>query len=452
MKTTLLISLVLLGLQSIYAAETFSELYQKARKKSYSLKAELSKLEATNAGVSIAKAKLYPSLHLSSSLSGNKGLDAGAGPTSVNLSSGLQLSQVIYDRSVYYSIKLSKLDAKKNQLVFEDQERKFAVAFAQLYITVLTNRIQYLLLQKQYDIIDELINQAHVQGANDEIKEALWTRLDPLSVMVNQSKTVFENSVSKLKSLCGINQLDKVFYADDSYNFVANQKMGRTKLLSKLISDAMTYNRDIQMGIINSNSQYKRYEIEKLPPISLRAFAGVTNHQMGLNHSSVEQNEASAGIMFSIDWEFGRKKKKEQQQKLYEASLAELDDLKEAVRGMLGDTVNNLFSAYDSYQRLNAIDARFHATKSRVQIAREGLDDLVDNFSSYSKDLGLTNSKLSALGSYIHTVLQDKQIKQSILVEELNIIQLTGKLNIQGVIAEINKVLKDPYPLDSYEP
>jgi outer membrane protein TolC len=453
MKTLKSLALLSLGLVlwQANASENFAALYNKAKNRSYSLKAEYSRLKASDDGVAIAKARLYPSLNFSSSLNSSKTLSPSAGPTSLNLNNSLRVEQVLFDRHVYYSIKLSKLDAQKNQLQYQDEERKFAISFAQLYITVLTHRVEYLLLKKQYEIIDELVSQAHDQGAGDDIKEALWTRLDPLALSVIQAKTIFENSAAKLKAICGLEDLERVFYADDSYNFISNKALGQSKLLEKVLRQALQYNYDVRMSTLNSQSEYKKYEMERLPPISLRAYAGVANHQMNMNQQSNHENEFSTGLVFSLNWDFGRKKRREQQEKLHQASVETIKDVKEAVRGMLGDTVNNLFAGYASFERLNAIDKRYHATKSRVQIAKEGLDDIVSNFSTYSKDIGLTNSKLSALGSYINTVLQDKQIKQSILVEELNIIQITGKLNIQGVIKEIDGILKDSYPLETYE-
>ncbi|SLM61520.1 MULTISPECIES: outer membrane channel protein TolC [Dickeya] len=437
----LLISLGLFGFSAASQAEDLLQVYQQAKTTNPDLRSAAATRDAAFEKINEARSSLLPQLGLGSDYTYTNGYRDRKNINSNATSASLQLTQSIFNMSLWRSLTLQEKQAGIQDVSYQSSQQTLVLNTATAYFNVLRaiDALSYVSAQKQsiYRQLDQttqrfnvgLVAITDVQNARAQYDSVLASEVSARNNLDNAMETLRQVTGNFYPQLAALN-IDRFSpQKPDAVNGLLKEAENRNlSLLSARLSQDL------------AREQIRSAETGHLPTLNLTASTGVTNTDYSgsravgssFNSSYVGQNQV--GLNFSLPIYSGgaTSSKVKQAQYNFVASSESMDSAHRSVVQTLRSAHNNIsasISSINAYkQAVISAQSSLDAMEAGYQVGTRTIVDVLDATTT------LYNAKQQLSGA-----------RYDYLINQLNLKQALGTLNEED-LRTLNALLGKPVP------
>lgn len=433
----LIIGLSLGGLSTLTHAENLMQVYQQAKSNNPDLRKVAADRDAAFEKISESRGALLPQLGLNAGYTLNRGYRDNSGSQSDVSSGTLQLSQTIFDMSLWRQLNITEKQAGVQDVAYQAQQQTLILDTATAYFNVLRALDVLSSVEAQKDSIYRQLDQTRqrfdvglvaitdVQNAQAQYD---LTLADEVTARNN-----LENNIELLRQISGM------FYPELSSldtNRFKTQRPGDVNGLLKQAEDRNLNLLTARLALDLSKEQIKLQQTGHMPTVSLTASTGLSNNDYrGTNtvgpDSSINGN-TMAGITLSFPLFSGGQtsSRVKQAQYNYVGSSESLEAAHRSVIQIVRSSFNNISASISSVsaykQSVVSAESSLEATQAGYDVGTRTIVDVLNATTTlYGAKQQLSNARYDYL------------------INQLNIKYALGTLNENDLMA-LNGTLGKP--------
>ncbi|MGM3163080.1 outer membrane channel protein TolC [Dickeya undicola] len=435
----LLISLGLGGFSAVSQAEDLLQVYQQAKTTNPDLRSAAATRDAAFEKINEARSSLLPQLGLGADYTYTSGYRDRRDINSNATSASLQLTQSIFNMSLWRSLTLQEKQAGIQDVSYQTSQQTLLLNTATAYFNVLRaiDSLSYVSAQKQsiYRELDQttqrfnvgLVAITDVQNARAQYDSVLASEVTARNNLDNAMETLRQVTGQFYPQLAGLN-IDRFSpQKPDAVNGLLKEAENRNlSLLSARLSQDL------------AREQIRSAESGHLPTLSLTASTGVTNTDFSgsravgdsFNNTYVGQNQVGLSFSLPIYSGGGTSSKVKQAQHSFVASSENMESAHRSVIQTLRSAHNNIsasISSVNAYkQAVISAQSSLDAMEAGYQVGTRTIVDVLDATTT------LYNAKQQLSGA-----------RYDYLINQLNLKQALGTLN-EDDLRTLNAMLGKP--------
>ena len=433
----LIIGLSLGGLSTLTHADNLMQVYQQAKSNNPDLRKVAADRDSAFEKISESRGALLPQLGLNAGYTLNRGFRDNSGNQSDVSSGTLQLSQTIFDMSLWRQLNITEKQAGVQDVAYQAQQQTLILDTATAYFNVLraldvlsTVEAQKDSIYRQLDQTRQRFNVGLVAITDVQNAQAQYdlTLADEVTARNN-----LENNIELLRQISGM------FYPELSSldtNRFKTQRPGDVNSLLKQAEDRNLNLLTARLALDFSKEQFKLQQSGHMPTVSLYASTGLSNNDYrGTNtvgpDSSINGN-TMAGITLSFPLFTGGQtnSRVKQAQYNYVGSSESLESAHRSVIQIVRSSYNNISASISSVsaykQSVVSAESSLEATQAGYDVGTRTIVDV-----------------LNATTTLYNAKQQLSNARYDYLINQLNIKYALGTLNENDLMA-LNGTLGKP--------
>ncbi|PHI29284.1 Outer membrane protein tolC precursor [Budvicia aquatica] len=433
----LIIGLSLGGLSTLTHADNLMQVYQQAKSNNPDLRKVAADRDSAFEKISESRGALLPQLGLNAGYTLNRGFRDNSGNQSDVSSGTLQLSQTIFDMSLWRQLNITEKQAGVQDVAYQAQQQTLILDTATAYFNVLraldvlsTVEAQKDSIYRQLDQTRQRFNVGLVAITDVQNAQAQYdlTLADEVTARNN-----LENNIELLRQISGM------FYPELSSldtNRFKTQRPGDVNSLLKQAEDRNLNLLTARLALDLSKEQIKLQQTGHMPTVSLNASTGLSNNDYrGTNtvgpDSSINGN-TMAGITLSFPLFTGGQtnSRVKQAQYNYVGSSESLESAHRSVIQIVRSSYNNISASISSVsaykQSVVSAESSLEATQAGYDVGTRTIVDV-----------------LNATTTLYNAKQQLSNARYDYLINQLNIKYALGSLNENDLMA-LNGTLGKP--------
>ncbi|GKX51433.1 outer membrane channel protein TolC [Budvicia aquatica] len=433
----LIIGLSLGGLSTLTHADNLMQVYQQAKSNNPDLRKVAADRDSAFEKISESRGALLPQLGLNAGYTLNRGFRDNSGNQSDVSSGTLQLSQTIFDMSLWRQLNITEKQAGVQDVAYQAQQQTLILDTATAYFNVLraldvlsTVEAQKDSIYRQLDQTRQRFNVGLVAITDVQNAQAQYdlTLADEVTARNN-----LENNIELLRQISGM------FYPELSSldtNRFKTQRPGDVNSLLKQAEDRNLNLLTARLALDLSKEQIKLQQTGHMPTVSLNASTGLSNNDYrGTNtvgpDSSINGN-TMAGITLSFPLFTGGQtnSRVKQAQYNYVGSSESLESAHRSVIQIVRSSYNNISASISSVsaykQSVVSAESSLEATQAGYDVGTRTIVDV-----------------LNATTTLYNAKQQLSNARYDYLINQLNIKYALGTLNENDLMA-LNGTLGKP--------
>ncbi|WP_276574014.1 outer membrane channel protein TolC [Limnobaculum eriocheiris] len=433
----LIIGLSLIGLSTSSYADNLLQVYQQAKSNNPDLRKSESDRDAAYEKISESRGALLPQLGLNAGYNINRGYRDNSGNKSDVSSGTLQLSQTIFDMSLWRQLNITEKQAGVQDVSYQAQQQTLILDTATAYFNVLrsldilsTTEAQKDALYRQLDQARQRFNVGLVAVTDVQNAQAQYdqTLADEVTARNN-----LENSLEVLRQITGM------FYPELSSLDTANFSTRRPNDVNSLLQEAESHNLNLLTARLAqdlSREQIKLQQTGHMPTVAFTASSGLSNNDYRgtstLGQDDSINGNTTAGFTLSFPLFSGGQtsSRVKQAQYNYVGASEALESAHRSVVQIVRSSYNNVSASISS---VNAYKQTVVSAQSSLEATQAGYDvgtrTIVD--------------VLNATTTLYNAKQQLSNARYDYLINQLNIKYALGTLN-ETDLDLLNKTLGKP--------
>lgn len=341
--------------------------------------------------------------------------------TQHNVAAGVQLSQQVFNQSVFTGLKAAKASERYYQLNTELTEEQVIEGISQLYYQVLITKQQKEFVERNLEQTDKLLKVAESQLENGVIKKIDLSRIKVNRTNLESQLQNLENAYSKqlnlLKYNMGMSGETEITLADAEIEIPATQAdLGDDFLNDHTQLELLDQQRELTL------LEQKSFKAGYFPTLSLSMnyqYQGVSNELdfLGENSPATWYDVGSIGVNLSVPIFDGFKKSRQLQQSKIRMQKLEnsMRDTKERLEVEYNNALNDMISSRTNLEaqqeNMKLATEVYNVTQETYQYGLASLTDLLN------AETALTQAQTE----YAQALLNNK-------VSEINLLKSKGDL------------------------
>lgn len=433
----LIIGLSLGGFSALGHADDLMQVYQQAKSNNPDLRKVETDRDAAYEKISESRGALLPQLGLNAGYNINRGYRDNSGSKSDVSSGTLQLSQTIFDMSLWRQLNITEKQAGVQDVAYQAQQQTLILDTATAYFNVLrgldilsTTEAQKEALYRQLDQARQRFNVGLVAITDVQNAQAQYDQTLADEVVARNN---LENYLEVLRQISGM------FYPElnslDTQRFTTK----RPNDVNSLLKEAESRNLNLLTARLAQDVAREQIRLEQtghMPTVSLTASTGMSNNDYrgsnsGNNPDSINGN-TTAGITLSFPLFSGGQTSSRVKQAQY-SYVGAGEALESAHRSMIQ-------IVRSSYNNVSASISSVGAYKQTVVSAESSLEATQAGY-----DVGTRTivDVLNATTTLYNAKQQLANARYDYLINQLNIKYALGTLNEKD-LATLNGTLGKP--------
>lgn len=438
----LIIGLSLGGLSTLTHADNLMQVYQQAKSNNPDLRKVAADRDSAFEKISESRGALLPQLGLNAGYTLSRGYRDNSGNQSDTTSGTLQLSQTIFDMSLWRQLNITEKQAGVQDVAYQAQQQTLILDTATAYFNVLraldvlsTVEAQKDSIYRQLDQTRQRFNVGLVAITDVQNAQAQYdlTLADEVTARNN-----LENNIELLRQISGM------FYPELSSldtNRFKTQRPGDVNSLLKQAEDRNLNLLTARLALDLSKEQIKLQQTGHMPTVSLTASTGLTHTdpRNSANNSystdpmgNTTAGKTTAGIMLSFPLFTGGQtnSRVKQAQYNYVGSSESLESAHRSVIQIVRSSYNNISASISSVsaykQSVVSAESSLEATQAGYDVGTRTIVDV-----------------LNATTTLYNAKQQLSNARYDYLINQLNIKYALGTLNENDLMA-LNGTLGKP--------
>lgn len=434
----LIIGLSLGGFGTLTHAENLMQVYQQAKSNNPDLRKVAADRDSAFEKISESRGALLPQLELNAGYTLNRGYRDSSGKQSDVSSGTLQLSQTIFDMSLWRQLNISEKQAGVQDVAYQAQQQTLILDTATAYFNVLRTLDVLFSVEAQKDSIYRQLDQTRQRFnvglvAITDVQNA-QAQYDLTLANEVAARNNLENNTELLRQVSGM------FYPELSSLDTSRFKTQHPGDVNDLLKQAEVRNLNLltaRLALDLSREKIKLEQTGHMPTVSLSASTGLTHSDPRNSSSTYGTNsstggETSAGIMLKFPLFSGGQtsSKVKQAQYNYVGSSESLESAHRSVIQIVRSSFNNISASISSViaykQSVVSAESSLEATQAGYEVGTRTIVDVLNATTTlYGAKQQLSNARYDYL------------------INQLNIKYALGTLNENDLMA-LNGTLGKP--------
>lgn len=433
----LIIGLSLGGFSALGHADDLMQVYQQAKSNNPDLRKVESDRDAAYEKISESRGALLPQLGLNAGYNINRGYRDNSGSKSDVSSGTLQLSQTIFDMSLWRQLNITEKQAGVQDVAYQAQQQTLILDTATAYFNVLrgldilsTTEAQKEALYRQLDQARQRFNVGLVAITDVQNAQAQYDQTLADEVVARNN---LENYLEVLRQISGM------YYPE--LNSLDTQRFStkRPNDVNSLLKEAESRNLNLLTARLAQDVAREQIRLQQtghMPTVSLNASTGMSNNDYrgsnSINNPDSINGNTTAGITLSFPLFSGGQTSSRVKQAQY-SYVGASEALESAHRSMIQ-------IVRSSYNNVSASISSVSAYKQTVVSAQSSLEATQAGY-----DVGTRTivDVLNATTTLYNAKQQLANARYDYLINQLNIKYALGTLN-ENDLATLNGTLGKP--------
>ncbi|MDR0805239.1 MAG: outer membrane channel protein TolC [Enterobacteriaceae bacterium] len=433
----LIIGLSLGGLSSLSHAEDLIQVYQQAKSNNPDLRKSESDRDAAYEKISESRGALLPQLGLSAGYNINRGYRDNAGNKTDVSNGALQLSQTIFDMSLWRQLNITEKQAGVSDVAYQAQQQVLILDTATAYFNVLRSLDILSTTEAQKDALYRQLDQA-----NQRFNVGLVAITDVQNAKAQYDQTLADEVTARNNldnSLEVLRQISGMFYPELSSLDTARFSTKRPNDVNTLLKDAESHNLNLLTARLSqdlSREQIKLQQTGHLPTVSLNATTGLTKNDDRGEYNPLTGNRdyingnTTAGVTLSFPLFSGGQtnSRVKQAQYNYVSASEALESAHRSVIQIVRSSYNNVSASISSVsaykQTVVSAESSLEATQAGYDVGTRTIVDVLNATTMlYSAKQQLSNARYDYL-------INQLNIKYALgTLNETDLTKLNGSLS-----------------------
>ncbi|AKJ43157.1 outer membrane channel protein TolC [Pragia fontium] len=433
----LIIGLSLGGLSSLSYADSLVQVYQQAKSNNPDLRKVQSDRDAAYEKISESRGALLPQLGLNAGYNINRGYRDNSGNQSDVGNGSLQLSQTIFDMSLWRQLNITEKQAGVQDVSYQAQQQKLILDTATAYFNVLRSLDTLSTTEAQKDALYRQLDQARqrfnvglvaitdVQNAQAQYDQTLANEVT--------ARNNLENALEVLRQISGM------FYPELSSLDTARFSTKRPNDVNSLLKEAESRNLNLLTARLSqdlSRDQIKLQQTGHMPTVALTASTGLSNTDYRgtstMGPDTTTGGSTTAGVTLSFPLFSGGQTNSRVKQAQYNYVGAS-----EALEAAHRSVVQIVRSSY------NNVSASISSVKAYQQSVVSAQSSLEATQAGYDVGTRTIVDVLNATTTLYNAKQQLSNARYDYLINQLNIQYALGTLN-ENDLTKLNGSLGKP--------